>query len=438
MLDVLEEARRANVKFVRLQFVDIFGALKNVAVTVEDLPEVLRHGMLFDASVVEGVTPQRQTDMLLRPDPDTFTVFPWRPREGAVARLICDLYTPQGEVFPCSSRLVLRRVIDRASSIGLAFSVATEAEFFLFQVDDRGQPTLVSHDRAGYCDLTPMDLGENARRDMVLTLQEMGLETASSHHELAPGQHEICFKATDPLTAADQFETFKFVVRTIAQRHGLHASFMPKPFRDQGGSGLHWRVEATEAGRNAFFDPENEAGPSSKALAFIGGVLFHAPAGCVVTNPLINSYKRLVPSDVAPTYVAWSDKSRNAILRVPLERGNRTLVEIRHPDPTCNPYLALALMLAAGIEGIEKGIDAPPPVPENMHQADNQRRAEPHVASLPRSLGEALQLVNEDSLLKEILGEPLLELYLDAKSKEWERFLTFVHPWEVEEYLSAY
>lgn len=431
--DVLEKARQYNVKFIRLQFTDIFGALKNVAITVEDLPEVLRHGMLFDASVVEGGIPHRLTDMVLRPDPGTFVVFPWRPREGAVARLICDVYSPKGEPFPSCSRLVLRRVLEEAREMGFAPLVASEAEFFLFQLDDKGQPTTVPHDRAGHCDLTPVDLGENARRDMVLTLQEMGFETASSHHELAPGQHEICLKAADPLRAADQLVTFKFVVRTIAQRHGLHASFMPKPLMDVSGSGLHWQLALWREGKNAFHDPQGEGELSRIGLAFIAGLLRHARGCCAITNPLVNSYKRLVPGNATPTYVAWAQDSRNAIIRLPARRGPQTRIEVRHPDPTCNPYLALAVLLRAGLAGIREGLAPPPPVPENLHRADGSRGV-----SLPRSLGEALQAMQEDPLVKETLGEAIFDLYLEAKAREWERFLTHVHPWELQEYLISY
>ncbi|MBC7335739.1 MAG: glutamine synthetase, partial [Clostridia bacterium] len=335
-----------------------------------------------DASVVEGIVPYRQTDMVLRPDPRTFVVFPWRPREGAVARLICDLYSPQGEPFPSCSRLILRRVLAEAQDMGLAPSVASEVEFFLFRLDEQGQPTTVTHDRAGHCDLTPLDLGENARRDMVLTLQEMGFETASSHHELAPGQHEIALKAADPLTAADQLVTFKFVVRTIAQRHSLHASFMPKPLMEASGSGLHWHLALWRGRQNAFYDPQGEGPLSKVGLSFVAGLLRHVRAFCAITNPLVNSYKRLIPSDVAPTYVAWAQDSRNAVIRLSARRGARTTIEVRHPDPTCNPYLALALLLRAGLAGIKEDLIPPPPVPENMYRADNRRRAELQVTCL--------------------------------------------------------
>jgi glutamine synthetase len=435
--EVLEKARQHNVKFVRLQFADIFGSLKNVAITVEDLPAVLREGMVFDASVVEGVIPHRQTDMVLRPDPGTFVIFPWRPREGAVARLLCDVYSPDGKPFPTCPRMVLRRALKKFEEAGIEPLVASEAEFFLFQLDEKGQPTTVTHDLASYCDLTPMDLGENARRDMVLTLQEMGLETASSHHEMAPGQHEICLKAADPLRAADQLVTFKFVVRTIAQRHGLHASFMPKPFADCSGSGLHLLVELWQGGKNALYDPEGQWGLSRLGLSFIAGLLRHARGASAITNPLVNSYKRLVPSDTAPTYVAWAEESRNAIIRLPAQRGSRTRIEIRHPDPTCNPYLALAVLLLAGLEGMKEGLTPPLAVPENLYQM-GERCGELGVESLPRTLGEAIAAMEEDPLVREALGEAVFGLYLEAKAKEWGRFITHVHPWEIEEYLKSY
>ncbi|MGB9887102.1 MAG: glutamine synthetase family protein [Moorellales bacterium] len=437
-VEVLEKAREYNVKFVRLQFTDIFGALKNVAITVEDLPRVLNEGMLFDASVVEGLIPHRQTDMVLRPDPRSFVVFPWRPREGAVARLLCDLYTPAGEPFPSCSRSVLRKVREEARSKGWELMVASEAEFFLFQLDDRGQPTTLTHDLASYCDLTPIDLGENARRDMVLTLQEMGFDIASSHHELGPGQHEIALKPADALQAADQLVTFKFVVRTIAQRHGLHASFMPKPLSGVNGSGLCLQLQVWQGDRNCLWDPQGEWGLSRAGRGFIGGILRHARGTCALTNPLVNSYKRLIPSDTAPTFVAWAEESRNAIIRLPAGRGAGTRIEVRHPDPTCNPYLALAVLFRAGLAGVSQGLEPSPPVPENLYRSKGGGHREPRGACLPRTLEQALEAMREDDLVRETLGETLFDLYYRAKLREWERFIAEVHPWELEEYLKAY
>jgi glutamine synthetase len=437
-LEVLERVQENNVKFVRLQFTDIFGALKNVAITVEDLPRVLEEGMLFDASAVGGIASHLQSDMVLRPDPTTFVVFPWRPRDGAVARLLCDLHTPEGQPFPLCSRWVLRRVLEEACGQGIRFLVAAEAEFFLFQLDDRGHPTTVTHDLASFCDLTPVDLGENARRDMVLTLQEMGIGTASSHHELGPGQHEIALRLTEALQAADQLVTFKFVVRTIAQRHGLHASFMPQPLSGANGSGLNLGLQVWQGDRNHLWDPYGEWGLSAAGRRFVGGILRHARGAAALTNPLVNSYKRLVPSDTAPTYVAWGEEGRNTIVRLPARRGIDMRIEVRHPDPTCNPYLALAVLLRAGLAGMHQGVEPPPPVSEKLYPAEGGGLGQPGAVCLPRTLEQALAAMQEDDLVRQTLGDTLFELYYQTKAGEWERFIAEVHPWELQEYLKAY
>ncbi len=437
--DVLEKARESNVKFIRLQFTDIFGMLKNIAVTVEDLPRILAGEMIFDSSVVEGQVRNRERDIVLLPEPSTFVVFPWRPREGAVARLICDVANPDGTPYPGCSRNVLKKVLERAARRGFTARVGTEAEFYLFHTDEKGNPTTDTHDRAGFCDLTPVDQGENARRDMVLTLEEMDFEIGSSHHELGHGQHEIVLKQEHALGMADKVVTFKFVVRTIAQRHGLYASFMPKPINGMPGSALHWHISLDRlGGGNALFAAAQPMGLSDEARFFIGGMLAHIQAITALTNPTVNSYKRLVPGDLSPTYVAWSEHNRNTVIRVPAHRGEQTRVEVRNPDPACNPYLALASMIEAGMDGIARGAPPPPPVAENLFQMDNSQREALQVGCLPRHLQEALDELEADQLIRETLGEYIYQRFAKAKRQEWERYQNNVHPWELREYLGIF
>ncbi|KKM10190.1 glutamine synthetase [Clostridiales bacterium PH28_bin88] len=436
--DVLAKAREFHVKFLRLQFTDIFGVLKNIAVTVEDLEKALAGEMIFDSSVVEGQVRNRERDIVLKPDPTTFVIFPWRPREGAVARLICDVNNPDGTPYPGCPRNVLKQVLAETAGMGLTVRVGSEAEFYLFHTDEKGNPTTDTHDRAGFCDLTPVDLGENARRDMVLTLEEMGFEIGSSHHELGPGQHEIVLKHDHALATADKVITFKFVVRTIAQRHGLYASFMPKPIWGMPGSALHWHISLFRNGTNALYHPERPQGLSQEAMSFIAGILNHARANTAITNPIVNSYKRLVPSDLAPAYVAWSEHNRNSVIRVPAHRGQETRVEVRNPDPTCNPYLALAVMIKSGLEGIVQGSTPPAPVTDNIFQMDDGRREALQVACLPRHLHEALQELAGDHLVRSTLGEYIYQRFSEAKEEEWERYQNTVHPWELREYLSTF
>ncbi|MDN5363678.1 MAG: glutamine synthetase [Eubacteriales bacterium] len=426
--EVLERAEEYNVKFVRLQFTDIFGRLKNIAIPVEELPRALEGKITFDSSAVDGGVGSREADIHLLPDPATFVIFPWRPREGAVARLICDVFTPKGEPYGCCSRSILKKELARLREKGLELQVGAEIEFYLLQTDSQGKPLPVAHDRAGYCDLTPVDLGENARRDMVLTLQEMGFEVSSSHHEIYPGQHEIFLKEGPALTIADSIVTFKFVVRTIAQRHGLHASFMPRPFNEYGGSGMHLHLSLWQGEKNAFSDPEKEYGLSALAGSFLAGLIRHAGALTAVGNPLVNSYKRLLSSDNgAPVVAAWSEEERRTMLRVPAPRLAETRIVWRSPDPTANPYLALAAVLAAGMDGVEKEEKLPPPFP-----AEGEKRF------LPRHLEEALRALAEDAVVRQTLGEEICRRYLSVKKEEWERYQSRVHPWELEEYLLHY
>lgn len=436
--DVLEKAREERVKFLRLQFTDIFGVLKNIAVTSDDLEQAMAGRITFDSSVVDGVVSNQEQDIILQPDPSTFLVLPWRPREEAVARFICDVANPDGTPYLGCSRSVLKQVLGEAAQMGFEILVGTEVEFYLFYTDDNGNPTTNTHDHAGYCDLTPVDLGENARRDMVLTLEEMGIEIGFSHHEKGPGQHGITLKPDNALAIADKLVTFKFIVRTIAQRYGLHASLMPKPLNSRPGSALHLHLFLRH--RGGFFDgAEQPLQPGREIGHFIAGILAHARANTALTNPLVNSYKRLIPSDLTmPVHVAWSEDSRNTALRVVTRRGQETRVEVRNPDPACNPYLALALILKAGLEGIRQQLPQPPPLNENIFLADDNQCKGIRVACLPRTLGEALRELASDQLARATLGEYIYRIYARAKVEEWERFQAFVHPWELQEYLSRF
>ena len=436
--DVLEQAREYNVKFIRLQFTDIFGVFKNIAITVEELHKALEGKVRFDSSVIEGRIENREREICLMPDPDSFVIFPWRPREGAVARLICDIVNPDGTPHECCTRSVLKRVISEAESMELRMMVGTETEFYLFHTDEKNGPTTETHDTAGFCALSPLDLGENARRDMVLTLEEMGFEISSSHHEYAPGQHEISLKFDDALTMSDKLVTFRFVVRTIARRHGLHASFMPRPLNNHSGQALHIYQSLFCDMDNAFYAPEGENGLSETALWYIGGLLKYARSFTAITNPIINSYKRLIPSERRPCYTAWSHDSRSTIIKVPVEMGEETRVEMRNPDSASNPYLAVALMLKAGLQGIRNRINPPGPISEDLFKLTAEERNNRGVERLPRNLEAAVNLMSRDELIRSTLGEELVDKYIRAKRMEWERFENYVHPWEVDEYLALY
>lgn len=436
--DVRSLAKELGVKFLRLQFTDIFGVLKNVAITVEQLDKALGGELMFDGSSIEGFVRIEESDMYLRPDPSSFAVFPWKPRDGAVARLICDIYNTDGTPFIGDPRYVLKRAIADAKEMGYSMNVGPEAEFFLFHVDDEGQPTTVTHDRAGYFDLTPVDMGENARRDMVITLGQMGFEIETSHHEVAPGQHEIDFKYSDALDIADKVVTFKFVVRTIAQRHGLHATFMPKPIYGIAGSGMHLNQSLIKNGSNAFYDQNTQGQLSETALNYIGGLMEHIRAITAITNPTVNSYKRLVSGYEAPVYIAWSYRNRSPLIRVPAKREMSTRIELRSPDPSCNPYLALAVCLRAGMDGIKKKIVPPNPCDRNIYNMTLAERKDLNILNLPSSLEESLYELSKDKVIMDALGPHVLERFIDAKTIEWERYRVQVHPWETEEYLTKF
>lgn len=436
--EVMARAREMNVQFVRLQFTDILGVLKNVAITVDQLEKAMDGELMFDGSSIEGFVRIEESDMYLRPDPDTFTVFPWRPQEGAVARLICDVYNPDGTPFAGCPRNTLKRVLAEAVEMGYTMNVGPEAEFFLFHTDPHGRPTLTTHDQAGYFDLTPVDRGEDARRDMVLTLQKMGFEIEASHHEVAPGQHEIDFKYADALTTADNIVTFKFVVRTIAQRHGLHATFMPKPVFGINGSGMHCNQSLFKGGKNAFYDPNAPLQLSQVAYHYIGGLIGHARGMAAITNPTVNSYKRLVPGYEAPVYIAWSARNRSPLIRIPAKRGLSTRIELRNPDPATNPYLALAVMLKAGLDGIRREIQPPPATDRNIYHMDAATREELGIKSLPGNLAEALDELAKDQVIAGALGDHVYQHFVEAKRIEWDHYRMQVHSWEIEQYLAKF
>lgn len=437
--DVLKKAQELDVKFIRLQFTDIFGVLKNVAITVEQLEKALDGEMMFDGSSIEGFVRIEESDMYLKPDPSTFAIFPWKSKgEGTVARLICNVFDADNKPFEGCPRNTLKRVLDEAAEMGYTAKIGPEAEFFLFLVDENGKPTTKTHDKAGYFDLTPVDLGENARRDMILALQKMNFEIEASHHELAPGQHEIDFKYDDALAAADNIATFKFVVRTVAQQHGLHATFMPKPIHGIAGSGMHVNISLFSNEKNAFYDPETENQLSEVAMNFIGGVVEHAPGYCAITNPTINSYKRLVSGFEAPVYIAWSEKNRSPLVRIPAKRGSSTRVELRNPDPSCNPYLALAVTIKAGLDGIKKGIQPPEPMNLNIYNMSEEERNQRGIKALPTSLKEAMHELSANEVIKSALGNHAYSRFMEAKRIEWTNYRQQVHQWELDEYLTKF
>ena len=437
--DILRLVQEEDVKFIRLQFTDIFGILKNVAITADQLEKALDNKCMFDGSSIEGFVRIEESDMYLRPDINTFVIFPWRPQTGKVARLICDVYNPDGTPFEGDPRFVLKKALKRATDMGYDFfNVGPECEFFLFLTDSEGNPTTITHDNGGYFDLGPVDLGENARRDMCMALEEMGFEIEASHHEVAPGQHEIDFKYGDALTTADAILTFKLVVKTIAQRHGLHATFMPKPLFGINGSGMHTNTSLFKNGQNAFYDVNDKLQLSQDAYWFIGGLMKNMRSIAAITNPLINSYKRLVPGYEAPVYIAWSARNRSPLIRIPAARGSSTRVELRCPDPTCNPYLALAAILAAGLDGIENKIQPLASTDKNIFQMTESQRVEEGIESLPGSLKEAIDEMANSKLAKDALGSHIFEKYIEAKNEEWDEYRTKVSKWETDQYLTKY
>lgn len=437
--DITRMAEEQNVKFIRLQFTDILGTIKNVEIPISQLEKALDNKMMFDGSSIEGFVRIEESDMYLYPDLDTWVVFPWTAEKGKVARLICDIYNPDGTPFAGDPRNNLRRIIKEMQDLGFSdFNLGPEPEFFLFKLDQAGEPTLELNDNGGYFDLAPTDLGENCRRDIVLELEEMGFEIEASHHEVAPGQHEIDFKYADALSACDQIQTFKLVVKTIARKHGLHATFMPKPLFGVNGSGMHCNVSLFKEGKNAFFDPTGNLELSDTARQFIAGIIKHAPNFTAVTNPTVNSYKRLVPGYEAPCYVAWSARNRSPLIRIPASRGVSTRVEVRSVDPAANPYLAMAVLLAAGLDGVKNSLTPPAPVDRNIYVMNKEERQAVGIEDLPATLAAALDNLKADETMITALGEHIFEHFVEAKEIEWDMFRTQVHPWEREQYMSMY
>jgi glutamine synthetase len=433
--DILNLVEDEDVEFIRLQFTDIFGTMKNMAVTAGQLEHVLEHGCMFDGAAIDGFAKLEESDLYLQPDLDTFEVFPWRPQQGKVARLICDVYKPDGTPFEGDSRYILKKVVKEAEDMGYTFNVGPECEFFLFHTDDDGQPTTVTHEQAGYFDLSPIDLGENARRDMVLNLEDMGFEIESSHHEMAPAQHEIDFKYADALTTADQIMTFKLTVKTIAKRHGLHASFMPKPKAGVNGSGMHTNMSLSKDGVNIFVDENNKTGLSEEAYQFIAGLMAHSKGMSLIMNPIVNSYKRLVPGYEAPVYISWSETNRTPLIRIPAVRGNGTRVELRSPDPSCNPYLTLALCLAAGLDGIKNKMKCPEAINKNNYLITESEIETLGIERLPKNLYEAVKEFKKDNFVKSVVGSHISEEYAELKMKEWKQYEEQITDWEINQYL---
>ena len=436
--DMIKQLVKENdIQFIRLQFVDIFGTMKNIAIAATELDRVLNNEQMFDGSSIEGFVRIEESDMYLRPDINTFAILPWF-KEYKIARMICDIYRPNAQPFDGDSRYILQRAINEAKEMGYDFFVGPECEFFLFQTEPNDVLTTNTTDQASYFDLAPIDNGEIARIDMVKNLIDIGFKIEAAHHESAPGQHEIDFKYSDALNAADNIVTFKFVVKTIAKKHNLHATFMPKPLNNEAGSGMHCNMSLFKDGKNAFYDPETKDGLSKEAYYFVGGLLKHAKGMTAITNPLVNSYKRLVKGYEAPVYIAWSFANRSPLVRIPVSRGDGTRIELRHPDPSCNPYLALAVILTAGLRGIKEKIEPPNPIDKNIYNLTDEQLLASGIEKLPETLKDALDELMKDELIKDSVGSHIIHNYTKAKKIEWDEYTNYIHPWETERYLRLY
>jgi glutamine synthetase len=440
--EVLDEIEEKNVDFLRLQFTDILGTIKNVSITAEQAEKAFTDGIYFDGSSINGFVRIQESDMRLDPDPSTFAVLPWREDVdgGSSARLICDVIdTSTGEPFEGDPRRVLKNAVDRAEEMGFEVNAAPEPEFFLFEEDEDGNATTKFGDKGGYFDLAPKDLASDVRRDIIYGLEEMGFDIEASHHEVAQGQHEINFTYDDALSTADNVATFRSVVRAIAAQHDLHATFMPKPVPRINGSGMHTHMSLFKDGENAFYDEDGQFGLSDTAQSYIAGILDHAPAIAAVTNPTVNSYKRLVPGYEAPVYVAWSDRNRSALIRKPAARTPAAArIEARFPDPSCNPYLAFAALINAGLDGIERDLDCQDPIRENIYEFDEETREEYGIGTLPENLGEAIEELESDEVISDALGEHVFENFVEAKSQEHTEYLVSVSEWELDQYLEKF
>jgi len=438
--DVLKIAKEKEVKFFHLQFTDVVGVVKGITIPGDQLEAAFDRGVWFDGSSIQGFARIAESDMYLMPDPSTFRIIPWESEEGAAtARMICDVHTPDGDPFPGDPRRVLKRAIEKAKGMGFDYNTGPELEFFLFHFDGNGNPALRPHDKGGYFDYST-DQAIAVRKEMVAALQALGIIVEASHHEVATGQHEIDFQYADALTAADNSITFKYVLKAVARRHNLHATFMPKPIAGINGSGMHVHQSFyDDAGENVFADPEDEFGLSIIARQYIAGQLHHARALCAVIAPLVNSYKRLVPGYEAPVYISWARINRSALIRVPkVTDVQSTRLELRCPDPSCNPYLAFAVMLYAGLDGIEKEMTPPDALEENLYDLDETRRQARHVEMLPGSLKEALDCLAEDEVIQDALGEHVYDRFVRAKTQEWDEYRLAVSSWEIERYLATH
>ena len=437
--EVLARCRRDDVAFVRLQFTEPYGAVKNVSIPVEELEKALDNELMFDGSSIRGFKRIEQSDMYFLPDPETYALLPWRGTDSArTARLICDVADPDGQPFAGDPRSNLKRVLKQAEQLGYTMQVGPEAEFFLFRLDGEGNPTVDPHDAASYFDVAPMDKGEDCRRDIEVTLQQMGFHLEAAHHEVAIGQHEIDFRHGDALSTADNLITFRMVVKVIAAKHDMHATFMAKPLHGENGSGMHVNQSLSRGDDNAFLDESDALKLSKEAYSYIAGILRHLPAITAVANPTVNSYKRLLPGYEAPVYIAWSPGNRSAAIRVPAKRGRSTRIELRTPDPTANPYLALACMLQAGLDGIVNGHTPPAPVNRNIYDLSEEESIELGITSLPHDLPRALDALEADTVVQEALGEHIFSEYIRLKRDEWAVYNEQVHKWEIDQYMDRY
>ena len=431
--DIIRLIEEEDVEFIRMQFTDIEGNFKNVAITASQLEKALNNDCMFDCSLVEGMLPTKNADMFLYPDIDTFTIFPWRPQQGKVARFICDIYNADRTPYEGDCRYILKKAVKEASDMGYTFEVGPECEFFLFNVDENGRPTTNTNEQAGYFDMGPLDNGENARRDIVLMLEEMGFEVEASHHEKAPSQHEIDFKYDEALKTADNIMTFKLAIKTIAKHHGMHATFMPKPRKEFCGSGMHINMSIKKDGKNIF---NSEDGLSREAYYFIGGLMAHIKGICAVTNPLVNSYKRLKPGFEAPVFITWSTLGVNTLIRIPALKGEHTRIELRSPDPAANPYLVIASCLMAGLDGIKNKIEPlNSEIRVNVNAMSDDEARVRGLQKLPMNLKEACAEMQKDDLLRKLLGDKVFEQFYDSKLAAWEEYDAQVTNWEIDSYL---
>ncbi len=435
---ILKRCKEAGVRFLRLQFTDILGTNKNVEVPFGQFGKALDGEIAFDGSSIEGFVRIEESDMLLRPDLDTFRIFPWEEAGGRVARVLCDIARTDGAAFEGCPRTVLKRANELAVRAGYTVMLGPEAEFFLFLRDPEGGPTTRTHDRGAYFDVTPVDRGEVCRRSIVNALESMGFEIEAAHHEVAPGQHEIDFKYDEALATADKIATLKLVVRKVALDFNLHATFMPKPLDGVNGSGMHTHQSLFRDGRNCFHDPQGELGLSDVAMYYVGGLLDHAKGLCAVTNPLVNSFKRMVPGYEAPTAIVWSEHNRSPLVRIPARRGDGTRVELRSPDPSCNPYLAFAVMIGAGLDGVRRKLEPGPPVNKNIFTMSHRERRRLRIDDMPSDLRDAIAAMKKDPLAREVLGEHIYSHFVEAKSTAWAEYSATGHPWEVDRYLARF